>query len=120
GVRYILDGETIMRRNTAAERRRYDLAREERGSRRWSSDAAPWPVCMAEAVGHHLPGRKKPISARNERQGRHTPGSRAQATPDVERDAAQALHHHLPTDVCHSCRQNVSMAKAGIYVLILS
>jgi hypothetical protein len=95
-VRRMLDGEAIATSNDEAERRRYEEARAERPR---GTGRHHWPS---------LPSFAALTRARSTR-----------SSTDTERDAVDALHQ-LQADNCQACRQNASVATAGIYMLAVT
>ncbi|ETI20408.1 hypothetical protein G647_08443 [Cladophialophora carrionii CBS 160.54] len=94
-IQHILDGEAIAASNDEAERRRYNEARAERPPRRLSRWSRPLAL----------------FAARRRRS--------SQSSIDTERHFANALHP-LHADHCQACRQNSSVAMAGIYMLAIT
>ncbi|EXJ54501.1 hypothetical protein A1O7_09841 [Cladophialophora yegresii CBS 114405] len=95
-IQRILDGDAIAASNDEAERRRYAEARAERPPRRgsrWSRPLASLAVL------------------RRQRSTR--------SSIDTERQYAHGLHQ-LHADNCQACRQNSSVAMAGIYMLAIT
>ena len=120
-----VDGTAIMETNDVAERRRYELARENRGGRWRENGGFSWlsesKTSGPSQLREEVTTSQQPPSY-NEPPPERPTENPAPFTADPERAAADALHRQdpLPAPRCRNCQEAATMTRSSLSIVALS